>query len=156
MITDEVKREIERRFAKYANKRSAVMDALMLVQRSSGGNLTKDDMVEVARLLDMRPVDVEAVSAFYSMYNVKRHVGRYHIQVCRNLTCSLLGAEHLIEHMEKRLNIKTGQTTPDDKFTLSTVECLGSCGTAPMMQINDDYYENLTVERIDEILDSLK
>jgi NADH-quinone oxidoreductase subunit E len=88
------------------------------------------------------------------MFN-KEPVGRYHIQVCQNLTCSLLGAEPLISYLEKKLGIACGQMTPDGKFSLSRVECLGSCGTAPVMQINDDYFENLTAEKIDQILAGL-
>jgi NADH-quinone oxidoreductase subunit E len=98
--------------------------------------------------------EVRAVATFYTMFN-KEPVGRYHIQVCQNLTCSLLGAESLITYLEKRLGIAAGQTSSDGKFTLSRVECLGSCGTGPVMQINDDYYENLTAERIDRILTDL-
>jgi NADH-quinone oxidoreductase subunit E len=82
-------------------------------------------------------------------------VGKYHVQICRNISCSLLGAEHLIEHVSKKLGVRPGETTPDGKFTLATVECLGSCGTAPVMQVNDEYHENLTVESIDRILDRL-
>jgi len=82
-------------------------------------------------------------------------VGKYHVQICRNISCSLLGAEHLIEHVSKKLGVRPGETTPDGKFTLATAECLGSCGTAPVMQVNDEYHENLTVESIDRILDQL-
>ena len=89
------------------------------------------------------------------MYN-KKPVGKYHIQVCTNVSCSLLGAEHIVEFLSKKLGIKKGETMPDKKFTLSEVECLGSCGTAPMMQINHDYYENLNEEKIEEILKGLK
>jgi NADH:ubiquinone oxidoreductase subunit E len=77
------------------------------------------------------------------------------VQICRNLSCSLLGAEHLIEHVSKKLGVRPGETTPDGRFTLATAECLGSCGTAPVMQVNDEYHENLTVESIDRILDQL-
>jgi len=88
------------------------------------------------------------------MYN-RRPVGKYHVQICRNISCSLLGAEHLIDHVSKKLGVRPGETTPDGKFTLEKVECLGSCGTAPVMQVNDEYHENLTVESIDRILDQL-
>lgn len=156
MFSENVKKEIESVLRKYPNKRSAVMDVLRIAQRESGGHLTREDMAETARILEMQAVEVNAAAAFYTMYNIERPVGKYHLQVCRNISCSLLGAEHLIKHMEKVLNIKTGNTTPDGRFTLSTAECLGSCGTAPMMQINDDYYENLTENKIEEILHSLK
>lgn len=155
MFSDNVKKEIEAALAKYHNKRSAVMDLLRIAQRERGGHLEKEDMEEISRILEMQTVEVNAAAAFYTMYMIDRPVGKYHIQVCRNISCSLLGAEHLISHMERKLNIKTGGTTTDGKFTLSTVECLGSCGTAPMMQVNDDYHENLTVEKIDELLKKL-
>jgi NADH:ubiquinone oxidoreductase subunit E len=88
------------------------------------------------------------------MYN-RKPVGKYHVQICRNISCSLLGAEHLIEHVSRKLGVRPGETTPDGRFTLAKVECLGSCGTAPVMQVNDEYHEDLTVESIDRILDQL-
>jgi len=156
MITEEIREEILRVTAKYHSKKSAVMDALMLVQKHCENNLTRSDMVEIAGILDIKPNDVQAVASFYTMYNYKKPVGKYHIQVCRNLSCALLEAERIIAHIEDALGIKTGDTTADGLFTLSPAECLGSCGTAPMMQINDDYYESLTVERVDEILSDLR
>ncbi len=156
MITEEIREEILRKTAKYHSKKSAVMDALMLVQKNCDNNLTRGDMEEIASILGIRPNEVNAVASFYTMYNYKKPVGRYHIQVCRNISCALLEAERIIAHIEKVLGIKTGETTHDNRFTLSTAECLGSCGTAPMMQINDDYYESLTEEKVDEILAALK
>jgi NADH-quinone oxidoreductase E subunit len=156
MLTSKIREEIKRIQAMYHDRRSAAMGALMAVQRGSGGNLTSEDMEEVARIIGMEPVEINAVAEFYTMYNPHRPVGTYHIQVCRNISCSLLGAEHLIAHMERVLEIKTGETSKDNRFTLSTVECLGSCGTAPMMQVNDDFHENLTVEKIDKLLGELK
>ena len=102
------------------------------------------------------PVEVQAVATFYTMYNVIEPMGRYHIQVCHNISCTLLGAENLLVHLEKVLGIKPGETTVDKKFSMSTVECLGSCGTAPMMQINDDYFESLTIEKVEKILMSYR
>jgi len=113
-------------------------------------------MEEIAAILEMQPVEVNAAAAFYTMYNIDKPVGRNHIQVCRNISCSLMGAEHIITHLERALGIKTGETTPDHRFTLSTVECLGSCGTAPMMQVNDEYYENLTEAKVDELLKKME
>ncbi|MFQ5353994.1 MAG: NADH-quinone oxidoreductase subunit NuoE [Thermodesulfobacteriota bacterium] len=155
MLTEKVREEILKRTAKYYNKKSAVMDALMLVQKDCGNNLTRGDMEDIADLLEIKPHEVNSVATFYTMYNYAKPVGRYHIQVCRNLSCALLEAEAIIAHIEESLGIKTGGTTPDNKFTLSTAECLGSCGTAPMMQINDDYYEDLTTEKVDAILAGL-
>lgn len=139
----------------YKNLRSACMAALQIIQREAG-HITEADMSDVASLLGVNPVQVEEVGAFYTMYNVRKPVGRHHIQVCTNLSCSLLGAGHIVNFIERLLKIKTGGTTQDKRFTLSTVECLGSCATAPMMQVDEDYYENLTEERINEILDGLK
>ncbi len=156
MVKEETREKIRTIQKKYPKKRSAVMDALMAVQRDSGGNLTRDDMTEVAAILEMKPVAVQEIAAFYTMYNFREHVGKYHIQVCRNISCALLEAEEIIEYIKKVLGINTGETTKDNRFTLNTVECLGSCGTAPMMQINDDYYENLTLASVDEILKGLE
>ncbi len=156
MLTEKTLEKIEQIQKNYHSKKSAVMGALMAVQRDSGNNLTREDMEAVARILEVNPVEVHAVAGFYTMYNWKKPVGRNHIQVCWNLSCSLLGAEHLISYIEKSLGITVGETTPDSLFTLSTVECLGSCGTAPMMQIGDDYYENLTEEKIDTILADIR
>jgi NADH-quinone oxidoreductase E subunit len=100
------------------------------------------------------PARVYSVVSFYTMYNMKP-IGRHHIQICRTLPCALGGAEKITAFVKQRLGIESGQTTPDGRFTLTEVECLASCGTAPMMQVNDDYYENLTEEKLDEILHSL-
>jgi NADH-quinone oxidoreductase E subunit len=105
--------------------------------------------------MDQAPARVLGVVSFYTLYNMKP-VGRHHIQVCRTLPCALRGAENVTRLLKKKLGIEPGQTTADGRFTLSEVECLASCGTAPMMQVNDDYYENLTEEKIDEILDGMK
>ena len=141
----------------YPDKRSLVTGALWEVQRARGWKLTKEDLADIAKILDISPVEVQAAASFYTMYNIVEEIGgRFHIQVCQNISCTLLGAEDLLAHLEKTLGIKPGETTPDKRFSLTTVECLGSCGTAPMMQVNDDYYENLTVEKVDEILAQLK
>ncbi|MDH4226722.1 MAG: NADH-quinone oxidoreductase subunit NuoE [Deltaproteobacteria bacterium] len=155
MLSKDAIEKIDKIIAKYANKKSACMPAMQVVQAEKG-HLTKEDMADIAAYLGIEPVDVHEVGAFYTMYNVEKPVGKYHVQVCRNISCSLLGAEHIVKHIEARLGIKTGQTTADKKFTLSTVECLGSCGTAPMMQVNDDFHENLTPGGVDEILNGLK
>jgi NADH-quinone oxidoreductase E subunit len=111
-------------------------------------------MEYIAKLLDLSPAYVGAVASFYTMFN-KEPVGKFHVQVCTNLSCILLGAEHIVECLEKKLGIGLGQTSPDKRFTLSEVECLGSCGTAPVAQINDDYYENLTPEGVVRLIDEL-
>ena len=157
MLTEKMREKIRALEHKYPDKRSLVMGALWEVQRSRGWKLTKEDLEDIAKILDISPVEVQAAASFYTLYNVVEKIGgRYHIQFCQNISCTLLGAEHLLEHLKTTLGIKPGETTRDKRFSLTTVECLGSCGTAPMMQINDDYYENLTVEKVDEILERLK
>jgi len=126
-----------------------------MIAQQECGYLTEEALREIASILDISTVQLNEIAAFYTMYN-KKPVGKYHVQVCTNVSCSLLGAEHIVEVLSKKLGTKKGETTPDNKFTLSEVECLGSCGTAPMMQINDDYYENLTDAKIEEILKGLK
>lgn len=152
-FTDAARRELEAILARYPSREAAILPALHLAQREFR-HLSDDAIVYVAGLLGFTPARIEGVATFYTMFN-RKPVGRYHLQICRNLSCSLLGAEQLIEHVSKKLGIRPGQTTPDGKFTLSTVECLGSCGTAPVMQVNDDYHEELDEEKIDALLDRL-
>ncbi len=154
MLSENAVKEISELTSKYATKRSVIMPALSVVQREHG-YVTEEGMRDVARILGLKPVLVFEVATFYTMYN-KKPVGKYHIQVCTNIACSLLGAEHLMDFLSRKLGIKTKETTSDKKFTLSAVECLGSCGTAPMMQVNDSYYENLTESKVDEILNNLR
>lgn len=154
MLSNNTIEKIKKAITKYPNKRSAAMDALMVVQEEFG-YLPEDAVKETAKILEMPPVQLNSVAGFYTMYN-KKPVGRYHIQVCTNISCSLLGSEHIVESLSRKLGVKKGETTQDKRFTLTEVECLGSCGTAPMMQINDDYYENLTEGKIEEILKELK
>jgi NADH-quinone oxidoreductase E subunit len=155
MIDEKTAQEIRELQKMYPDRRSMVMGALWAVQRRSQNVLTKEDLENIAALLELSPVEVQAVASFYTQYNLVSPVGRYHIQLCRNISCTLLDAEKILEHLERSLGIECGQVTADGRFSLTTVECLGSCGTAPMMQINDDYYEDLTPEKVDRILESL-
>jgi NADH-quinone oxidoreductase E subunit len=150
-LSEQSMREFERILSRYPDREAAILPTLYLWQREFG-NVSDEGIVRIAELLGLSPARIEGVATFYTMYN-RKPVGRYHVQVCRNLSCSLMGAERLIEHLTEKLGVKPGDTTPDGRFTLSTVECLGSCGTAPVMQVNDDYYENLTGDAIDAILD---
>ena len=140
--------------ARYPKKEAAMLPVLYLAQREFG-YLGPEAVEYVAKLMDQAPARVQGVVSFYSMYNMKP-IGRHHIQVCRTLSCALRGAEEVTEFLKKKLGIECGETTPDGRFTLSEVECLASCGTAPMMQVNDDYYENLTDEKINQLLDGMK
>jgi NADH-quinone oxidoreductase subunit E len=137
-------------------KRSAVLGALTAAQHENNGHLTTPIMDAVADYLDLPRVAVYEVASFYSMYETEK-VGRNSISVCTNVSCMLRGADRIVAHVEKRLGIKTGQSTQDEKFFLKTEEeCLAACCGAPMMQINHKYYENLTPEMVDRILDSIK
>ena len=152
-FSPEVEAEIDRHLAKYPVMRSAILPLMFIVQRERG-YLDPPGVNYLARRLKLRITDIWEVATFYSMIHTKP-IGRYHIQVCRTLSCRLLGAQKITEHCSTRLGIKPGETTPDGKFSLSEVECLGSCGTAPMFQINFDYHENLTPQKVDQILDSI-
>ena len=153
MLSENAKAEIKQVRGKYPDPRSALLPALHVAQQEHGW-LSPEVMRDVAEVMDLPPTEVASVISFYTMFN-RQPVGENLIQVCTNISCSLLGAEHIVEYLKSKLGIDVGETTPDNKFTLVTVECLGSCGTAPMMQINDTYYENLTEEKIDRILAEL-
>jgi len=131
--------------------KSAILRLLHMAQHEFGGWLSVDAMDYVARLLHINPIEVYEVATFYSMYNMEK-VGKVVLEVCHTGPCCLVGAERIISHIEKSLNILPGQTTPDGVFTLKTVECLGACGYAPMLQIGETYYEHLTEEKVDVLL----
>ena len=153
-FSPETYKKFEETVARYPKKEAALLPVLYLAQKEFG-HLGAEAIEYVAQLMDQAPARVLGVVSFYTMYNMKP-IGRHHIQVCRTLPCALRGAEQVTLFLKQKLGIEPGQTTADGRFTLSEVECLASCGTAPMMQINDDYYENLTEEKITEILDRLK
>jgi NADH-quinone oxidoreductase E subunit len=153
-FSEETRREFDRIVSRYPDREAAILPTLYLAQREFG-YVSDEAIVYVAGLVGVSPAYVEGVATFYTMYN-RKPVGKYHVQICRNLSCSLMGAEHLIERVSKKLGIRPGETTADGRFTLTKVECLGSCGTAPVMQVNDDYYENLTEDSIERILDGLR
>jgi len=157
LFTPEIRAEIDRWIAKYPEewRQSAVMAALQIVQENNGGYLTQERMDQVAAYLDMPPIAVYEVATFYSMYELKP-VGRHKVCVCTNVSCMINGSDKIVEHMERKLGIKLGETTEDGKFTLKEVECLGACGGAPMFQIGTKYYENLTTELVDSILEGLE
>ncbi len=154
MLAEKYKDKIAAIISRYAEKRGALLPLLWLAQEEQG-YVSEAAMKEIAGWLDLTPPQVYETVTFYTMYN-RRPIGKYHIQVCRSLMCALVGTDNLMGWIHDRLGIKTGQTTPDGLFTLSQVECLGSCGTGPMMQINDDYYERLTQDKTTRILDDLK
>lgn len=149
-----LKDQIDKIASCYAQRRSAIMPALHLIQEEFG-YISRQSMEEVATILDLAPVQVYEIASFYHHFHTQP-IGSYHLQLCTNVSCMLMGAECLLNKLEQRLDIKCGETTADGKFTLSTAECLGSCDTAPVMQINNEAYcENLTEQKLDEILQSL-
>ena len=136
-------------------QKSALLPVLHIAQAENNGWLSAATMDEVAGLLKIKPIEVYEVASFYSMFNLQP-VGKCLIEVCRTGPCWLMGAEDVVKYKEKKLNIKDGETTKDGAFTLKTVECLAACGSAPMMQIGEQYHENLTLEKVDAILDGYK
>jgi NADH-quinone oxidoreductase E subunit len=147
-------KEIERLKGLYPQRKSAILMVLHAVHNQFG-YLDKEALKEAAAIMDLPYIDFEQAASFYTLFPNKP-VGKYHIQVCRTLSCQLRGAEGLVEMLKEKLGIGIGGVTEDGVFSLTEVECLGSCGTAPMMQINEDYYENLTRARVDEILGDLR
>jgi NADH-quinone oxidoreductase E subunit len=149
-----VEAEIDRHLAKYPVMRSAILPLMFIVQRERG-YLDPPGVSYLAKRLNLRITDIWEVATFYSMIYLKP-IGKYHIQVCKTLSCKLLGADKITRLCSETLGIQVGETTADGRFSLSEVECLGSCGTAPMFQINFDYHENLTAEKVRQILDGLE
>ncbi|HVS32721.1 MAG TPA: NAD(P)H-dependent oxidoreductase subunit E [Thermoanaerobaculia bacterium] len=139
---------------RYPNKESALLPTLHLAQEVWGW-ISPEVVHYVGSLLDLSPATVFGVVSFYNMYNQKP-VGKYHVQVCTNLSCMIWRAYDIYEHLCERLAVKPGGTTPDGLYTVTEVECLGSCGTAPVVQVNNDYHESMTVESTVALLDKLK
>lgn len=157
ILSEHARHEIDHWLGKFPpeHKRSAVLAALREVQHENGGYLTVELMDAVAAYLELEPIDVYEVATFYSMFET-RPVGRHSISVCTNISCMLRGADDIVAHIEQRLGIKTGQSTPDGRFYLKPEEeCLAGCCGAPMMQVDHVYHEHLTPERVDQILDAL-
>jgi NADH-quinone oxidoreductase E subunit len=154
VLSDKSKTEILKIRDEVPDPRSALLPALCLAQQDYGGWLPEAAFDEVAAVMGLAATQVAAVASFYTMLN-RKPVGRHLVQVCTNISCSLLGADHLVEFIGRKLGIGLGETTPDGRVTLLEVECLGSCGTAPMMQVDDTYFENLTEEKIVQILANL-
>ena len=154
VFSEQARQRIPGIIARYPVRRSALLPLLNLAQREEG-YVSEAAMKEIARILRLTPPQVYEVVTFYTMLSLKP-IGKFHIQVCKSLMCALVGSDTLLQWLRARLGIRPGQTTPDRLFTLSTVECLASCGTGPMMQVNDDYYEQLTQDKVNRILDDLK
>lgn len=153
-FSGKVRKEIDRIVARYPQKEAAILPVLHITQQEFGFISPESEKL-VAGILGIKPIQVREVVTFYTMLN-REPIGKYHIQVCSNLSCSLLGAEKLTDYLKEKLSIEPGQTSEDKKFTLSLVECLGACEQAPCMMINFDYHGNLDKKKIDKILDGLE
>jgi len=149
-----MREEIEAAAARYPERRSAIMPALMIAQKEHG-HLPGPVLEEVAQILGVERVWVYELATFYTLFHTEP-IGRFHLQLCDNVSCMLCGSEALLKHLETTLGIRKGETTPDGAFTLSTVECLGACEMAPVMQVGDDYHGNLDTARLDALLESFR
>ncbi len=154
-ISEDAKQKVLAELKRYESRQSAVLPALYIGQKDNKGFINAEVITELSKVMDIPESQINEVFTFYTMYN-KKNVGQHHVQVCRTLSCMLNGAEELTSHLCEQLKVGLNQVTADGKFSVSEVECLGSCGTAPMMQIADKYYENLTPESAMNILRGLK
>ncbi len=154
MLSDKLNRKFDQVIARYPVKRSAMVP-LLLFSQDEIGYVSDEVIEEVARRLEVKPIEVIEVISYYSMLH-RQAVGRHHLQVCTNISCMLRGGEEIFGHCSRKLGIGSKQTTPDGTFSLEEVECIGACCGAPAMQVNYDYYENLTPQRIDALIEKLR
>jgi len=154
MFGEQFEKTVDGIVAKYLEPQAALLPVLWELQKRKGW-IDPECEVWAAERLGVSPSHVHGVVTFYTMYRQKP-MGKYHIQVCTTLSCMLRGSDELVAHLKQKLGLEEGQVTPDGKFSLVRVECLGSCGTAPMFQLNDDYHEDLTLENVDQLGDELE
>jgi NADH-quinone oxidoreductase subunit E len=154
MLNVENQKKVEELRKRYPTSQALLLPVLWIVQEQEG-YISEDSMKYVAALLHIPFGHILGVVSFYTMLQEKK-IGKHHIEVCTNVSCMLRGSGKILEHIEQRLGISVGETSPDKKWTLSEAECMGSCGTAPMLAIGDEYYENLTLEKIDKLINNLK
>jgi NADH-quinone oxidoreductase subunit E len=147
--------EVKKELARYEAKDSAIIPSLYIAQKENNGWVNNDVIVSLSKVMDIPESRINEVFKFYTMFN-QEPVGKYHVQVCANISCALEGGRELASHICHELNVKFNEKSSDGRFTVSKVECLGSCGTAPMMQVNDKYYENLTPEKAMNLLRGMK
>ncbi len=152
MLSEENLKKIDQLRKMYPTSQALTLPVLWMVQEEHG-NISTEAMKYVAGLLNVPYGHVLGVVTFYTMFH-SRPIGKHHVEVCTNISCMLRGSGRIMEHLEHRLGIKRGETSRDMKWTLSEVECMGSCGTAPMLAIGEEYHENLTLEKVDKIIDS--
>ncbi|RPI02815.1 MAG: NAD(P)H-dependent oxidoreductase subunit E [Ignavibacteriae bacterium] len=154
MLTEENKNKVEELRKRYPTSQALLLPVLWMIQEQEG-SLSEESMKYAGSLLNIPYSHILGVVTFYTMLH-RKSSARYRIDVCTNVSCMLRGSGKILEHIEKRLGIKPGEVTSDKKWTLEETECLGSCGTAPMLAIGDEYYENLTLEKVDKLLESLQ
>ncbi len=154
-LSEQGLKEVKKELARYEAKESAIIPSLYIAQKENKGWINADVIRGLSHVMDIPESKINEVFKFYTMFNQKP-VGQFHVQVCTNISCALEGSRELAHHICHELNIKLDEVTPDGRFTISKVECLGSCGTAPMMQVNDKYYENLTPETAMNLLRGMK
>lgn len=153
-LSAEHEKKLEEILSRYPNKMAACIPMLHLCQEANENWVNEEVIQFVAQRLELSSAHVQGVATFYHLFN-REKPGRHQVWVCHTLSCALRGGESLVHHCEKRLGVHVGETTKDGKITLRTAECLASCGSGPMMQVDKDYHENLTVEGVDRILDRL-
>lgn len=154
-LSNDGKEKVLSELKRYESRQSAVLPALYIAQNENKGYISPEVIKELSRVMDIPESQINEVFTFYTMYN-KDKIGKHHIQICRTLSCMLNGAPELTGHICNELNVKLGEVSKDGRFTVSEAECLGSCGTAPMMQIGDKYYENLSPESAMNIIRAMK
>lgn len=147
--------EVKKELARYETKESAIIPSLYIAQKENKGWVNVEVIRELSRVMELPESRINEVFTFYTMFN-QEPVGKFHVQVCTNISCAVEGGRELAHHICHQLGVKLGEVSTDGRFTVSRVECLGSCGTAPMMQVNDDYYEKLTPESAMNILRGMK
>ncbi|MEK7721240.1 MAG: NADH-quinone oxidoreductase subunit NuoE [Elusimicrobiota bacterium] len=153
-LSEEFKTKADKICVRYPRRDAALIPLLLEIQKETG-YIAEESMDALALFLELPYSRVKSVATFYTMFN-REPAGKYHLQVCRNISCHMAGAEGLLERLRARLGIAEGETTKDGLFTLSSVECLGACGSAPVMQVNDEYFENLTDLKLDSLLEDLR
>lgn len=153
LLSERFYSEMKKLEPRYPSKVALLLPALHAAQAEYGW-LSSEVLDEVGKYIGIHRAQVREVASFYTMYNLEP-VGKYHLKICTNVSCALRGADELVEHCKKKLQIRVGETTTDMRFTLYEEECLGACGTAPVMMLNDDYHENLNIKALDHILDGL-
>jgi NADH-quinone oxidoreductase E subunit len=153
-LSSQAMKRIKEVMSRYPQKQAALLPILHIVQEDKGF-IPEELEQALADLVEVPVIKVREVLSFYTLFN-RQPIGKYHVQLCRTISCTLCGHRDILKYVQEKLGIEVGQTTPDGKFTLSVVECLAACETAPMMQINENYYGNLSPARIDEILGNLK